>query len=108
MTYITPETIEASPCENVVDVKNLAVELHEATAGILSTPLPSGDIKREQENRTAMKLKLDETMGYLKTQISDLEAVIRDLRTKKGYMTSDESRLESYFFTTLREEKSQS
>ena len=53
-----------------------------------------------------MKLKLDDAMGFLKSQVADLEAILRDLRTKKGYLTSDEDRLKSYFFSTLREEKS--
>ena len=106
MTDLTPETIEAIPNEAVVDIKNLAVELHEATVGILSTPMSSADIDGEVRLRTAMKLKLDDAMGFLKSQVADLEAILRDLRTKKGYLSSDEDRLKSYFFSTLREEKS--
>ncbi len=104
---LTPEQIEGIKNEAVVDIKNLAVELHESTVGVLSTPMTSQDIDREVRLRTAMKLKLDECMGYLKSQITDLEAILRDLRTKKGYLSSDEDRLKSYFFSTLREEKQQ-
>lgn len=101
----TPESIEALPKEGIADLRRLTDELHQATAPILDTPLSSADIERELRLRTAMKLKLDESMGWLAEQIANLEGVKRDLRTKKGYQTTDEDRLQSYFFNRLKEEK---
>mgnify|MGYP001606884228 CR=1 FL=1 len=105
LEHLSPEIIENMSKELIVDIKNLAVELHQSTIGILETPLPSAEIDRQIRLRSSMKLKIDEASGYLKSQLSDLEAVLRDLRTKKGYLTSDNDRLTSLFFSTLRAEK---
>lgn len=102
---LTPEIIEALPKEDVVDLKQKAMELHEGARGVLETPMSAADVERHVRLRTAMKLKLDESMGFLKGQIADLEAVIRDLRNIKGWQVSDEARLESRMFERIREEK---
>lgn len=105
MTDHSPESIEAIPSSDIIAIKNLADELHDGTAGILDTPLHSAEIERQLRLRSAMKLKIDECNGWLKSQMADLEGVLRDMRTKKGYATTDEDRIESYFFNRLREEK---
>jgi hypothetical protein len=105
MTILTPEEIEALPKEDIRKVKDLAAELHQNTTGVLDTPFSAADIERHVRLRTAMKLKLDESMGYIKGLIADYEAMNRDLRTIKGWQTSDEARLESYMFSRIREEK---
>ncbi len=102
---MTPEEIENIPNESITEIKRLALELHESTTGILETPLPAREIERQFQLRTAVKLKVDGSVSFLKAQISDFEALIRDLRTVKGYATADESRLKSYFFSTLQQEK---
>ena len=65
----------------------------------------SQDVERELRLRTAMKLKIGESLGFLDDPIADLEAVKRDLRNVRGWIVSDGSRLESYFFNRMREEK---
>lgn len=105
MNDLTPEIIEAIPSHDIPRIRQLCEELHESTVGILETPLSSKDIEREEELRTALKLKLDEAMGYCKQKIADFEAIKGDLRTKKGYQTSDEKRLNSYKWSRIIEEK---
>lgn len=102
---MTPEEIEALAKELVVELKRVALSLHESTSGILDTPMHSQDVERELRLRTAMKLKLSESMGFLDDQIADIEAVKRDLRNLRGWIVSDENRLESCMFNRLREEK---
>jgi hypothetical protein len=105
MTTLTPEEIEGISAQDILKVKNLAAELHQNTTGILNTPFSSADIKRFMELRTALKLKIDESMGYIKGMIADYDALSRELRTIKGWQSSDLDRLESLFFSTLREEE---
>lgn len=105
MNDLSPETIEALEKEDVLKIKEWATSLHENARGVLETPLPAAEIERNVRLRTAMKLKLDECMGYIKGMIADYEALNRELRSIKGYQTSDEDRLESYMFQRIREEK---
>lgn len=105
MTDHTPESIEAIPFSDIVAIKNLADELHDQTVGVLSTPMTAADVERNVRLRGALKLKIDESIGWIAGQMADLEAIKRDLRTKKGYATSDESRLETYMFARIRDEK---
>lgn len=105
MLDLSPESIEAIDPTDLQKVKQTAYSLHESTTGMLETPLPSAEIERQRNLRSAMKIKLKEARGKLKGQIADLEAIGRDLGTVLGWTTSDESRLESYFFSILREEK---
>lgn len=102
---LTPEQIEGIPKEDLQKIRETADSLHSATVGILDTPLPAAEVERQVRLRTAMKLKIDESTGWMKGQVADLEALTREYRTLKGYQTSDESRLESYMFQRLREEK---
>ena len=101
----TPETIEAIPFDNVTKITNLADELHEDAIKTLVTPLSAADVERHVRLRSALKIKLDESMGWIASQMAELEGIKRDLRTKKSYATTDEDRLESYMFQRIRAEK---
>ena len=101
----TPETIEGIAFDNVQAIKNLADELHEQTAGTLETPLSAADVESQMRLRSALKLKVSESIGWIAGQIADLEGIKRDLAIKKSYATTDESRLESYMFQRIRAEK---
>lgn len=102
---LSPESIEGIDKADLRQIKDTATALHQATPALLDTPLSAADVEREVRLRTAIKLKLDESMGWIAGQMADLEGYKRDLRTIKGYATSDEKRLESYMFNLLRSEK---
>lgn len=101
----TPESIEAISFSDVVAIKKLADELHEQTAGTLETPMSASDVESQMRLRSALKLKVAESIGWIAGQIADLEGIKRDLAIKKSYATTDESRLESYMFQRIRAEK---
>lgn len=101
----TPETIEAIPATEYLKIRNMANELHESTAETLNTPLPASEYERQERLRSSMRLKLDEARSELSKQITDAEALKRELGITKGYVRSDESRFESAKIAAYIEEK---
>lgn len=96
ISALTPELIEGLAKDQIVDLKKLAMSLHEATGGVLETPMGAKDAEQEQDLREALMLKLSESINFLDSQIADLKAVQKDLRIVKGYQQSDKRRIESY------------
>ena len=94
MNDLTPESIEAIPPSDIIQIRDLAASLHASTPGVLELLSPK-DVEQEENLRAAMKTKLDEAMSELTKQIADLDALKRDLGIAKKYQTSDKHRLES-------------
>lgn len=103
----TPEIIEGVSKEDVRAIRTLAADMHQATVGILDTPLDAKTVEGEERNRRALCLKIDESMAWLSEQLADLEAVKKELRILKGYARSDAERLESYKISLYVEQKRQ-
>jgi hypothetical protein len=91
----TCETIEAIPRADIPEVRRLACELHEATTGILDTPLHPQQLEEQESLRTAINLKLSESINDLDARIADMKALKNDLRILKGYTASDKERIKS-------------
>ncbi len=101
----TPESIEAIPHVDILQIKELAASLHEATPALLDTPLPAQEIERQEQLRGALCLKISRTLAYLDGEIANLSALKTDLRIVKSYATSDKKRLESYKIAGFVREK---
>lgn len=102
---LTQESIEAMEKEDIGAILSLADALHRVAPTVLATPLPAAELERQMTLRTALKNKLSESMGYLSDQLAELEAMKRNLRTKKGWLILDEQKLESQMFNALRAQK---
>lgn len=92
---MTPEEIEALAPLDVVYLKNLAKELHEAAAPLLETPLPAQEFEDQENIRIALNLKLSESISAYQQQITDLKAIVTELRIVKSYLAADRKRIES-------------
>lgn len=92
---LTPESIEALSPDDSLTIQSIANDLHEATPHVLDWASPK-DVENEITVRRTLKLKLDEAANQLSARISDLEALKKELRIRKGYAASDIERLESY------------
>ena len=103
----TIETIESLPCTEYLTISNLAAELHEAMPGVLDMMSPK-DVEEQENLRTAIILKLDETMAQLGKQISDLRALKKDLEIRQSYANADKARIKSHkisLFIAMREDR---
>src|SRR4051812_45566227 len=89
MSELSIEIIEAMSPENIVELKTLAKELHEATPELVNTPLPPQEYERQEGLRAALGRKLQESLNYLDGKIHDLEALKRDIRSVKSYCGGD-------------------
>lgn len=95
MNDLSPETIEALSKEDVQAIRKLAWELHEATPALRETPLPPQEYERQEELRRKMCLKIGDAINALRDQVEDLEAVMRDLRSLKGWVSADRETMQS-------------
>ena len=101
----TYEQIEGLPKDDIKTIRETAYSLHEATAGVIDTPMSPQDYEREAETRNAMELKIEDCIGVLTNQVNDLRAVQRDLKSLAGWLGSDVKRLTSLKFDGIRREK---
>ena len=93
---ITPEIIEAIQADDFKSLSNLAAELHQATIGVLDTFNHSPkELEREEEIRTTLCLKLDESQAELSKKIADLRALKKSLEIAEGWASADRARIRS-------------
>ena len=78
--------------------------LREGTAVVLG--LTSSELIQEQiQLREEQKVRMREGTAKLDDQIADIEAHKRLLNIARGYLTTDTKKIESYFWSVLRDEK---
>ena len=104
LSDMTAEDIEAINPTEYQKIRLLAAELHEDTPRVLAL-LSAKDIEEEEILRRALMLKLDESMSEVSKEISNLEALKKELRIRKGYASSDRDRMESYKIGVYVQEK---
>ncbi len=92
---LTIESIEGMPPEEIQALRDIAAELHQSTVLILETPMSPQDYEREERLRDAMIIKLRSSVGKIRSDIADMEAVIRDTSILMSWLRSDRQRLES-------------
>lgn len=101
----TIPSIEGMSPDDITSLRKLAAELHEATNGLLDTPMGPRDYEEQARLRNATIIKLKEASGRIKGQITDLDAVIRDNGILMSWLRSDKERLTAKMYEGLIREK---
>lgn len=92
---MNPEQIEALKADDFLLISNTARELHEATVGVLDMLSPQ-DVETQEQLRTAIILKLDESQSQLAKQIADLRALKKSLEIAQSYASADRARIKTH------------
>lgn len=103
MTY-TSDQIEALDFHDIPKLQEVAKELHSSTGQALQLQ-NSQDVNDQEQLRFVLRLKIDESLWYLSSQIADFEALKKELRIVKGYAGSDLEKIKSHRFNLLIAEK---
>jgi hypothetical protein len=95
VTDLSPEIIEGLDNADIQLIRRYASELHEATAALRDTPLPPQEYERQEELRRKMGLKIGDAINAIRNQVEDFEAVMRELRSLKGWLSADRDVMQS-------------
>lgn len=92
---MNPEQIESLKADDFLLISNTARELHEATVGVLDMQSPQ-DVEIQEQLRTSIVLKLDESQSHLSKQIADLRGLRKSLEIAQSYASADRARIKAH------------